>query len=269
MYKTLLLSFLLAFSLMQAQTFTGQIFMRENSAIYLNQVYVTNINDQHTVLSNYNGEFEIKAKVGDVIRFTSILSERKDITMDSRTLNIGLNIIELSPMYHTIKEVVIGWKPTGNLRRDVLSLKENEKKIEIQNMLGLPTPKLQKGPVLDPIAGFSGGGLSLNLGSVYELFSGDRKKKQRLYDYERMMSGIKEIKNYLGQDYFTRMKIPANMIDNFLQFVYSSDNLIPFIETGNLESTKVYIEKYLPIYQKRLRDSNLSKLSDENSFQSS
>lgn len=230
---------------------------------------MTNLNDQHSVLSNYNGEFEIEAKIGDLIRFTSILSERKDITMDARTLSSGLNIIQLSPMYHTIQEVIIGWKPTGNLRRDVLSLKENEKKLAIQNMLGLPTPKPQKGPALDPIAGFSGGGLSFNLGSVYELFSGDRKKKQRLYDYEKMMVGIKDIKNYLGQDYFTRMKIPANMIDNFLQFVYSSDNLIPFIETGNLESTKVYIEKYLPIYQKRLRDSNLSKFTDEKSLQSS
>ncbi len=243
--------------------------MQENSAIYLNQVFVTNVSTQHSVLSNYNGEFEIKAQTGDLIRFTSILSERQDIKMTAKTLGNQLNIVQLSPYYQRIEEVVIGWRPSGNLRRDVLSLKIKDNKLDTQAMLGLPTPQFRTEPYLEPIAGFGGGGLALNMGSLYGMLSGDRKKKQRLYEYEKMMVGIEEMKNHFGPDYFTRVKIPANMVTNFLQFVYSSDNLIPFIETGNIESTKLYIEKYLPIYQKRLRDSNLSKIATENSLQSS
>ena len=52
-------------------------------------------------------------------------------------------------------------------------------------------------------------------------------------------------------------KVIAHLIENFLQFVYSSENLYPYIQANNYEATSIYIEKYLPIYQRRLRNSNL------------
>ena len=69
--------------------------MRDKSNFYLNQIYVTNLNEQKTYLTNYNGEFRIPAKVGDVIRFTSIVSERKDITLTKNILENTNNLIEL------------------------------------------------------------------------------------------------------------------------------------------------------------------------------
>jgi hypothetical protein len=67
-----------------------------------------------------------------------------------------------------------------------------------------------------------------------------------------MQYAINNTKSYLGEDYFTRLKIPKDLIDNFLQFVYTSDNLLPYIESSNYEAVKLSIDKYLPIYQKRL-----------------
>ncbi|MGZ5188108.1 MAG: hypothetical protein ACXWB5_01585, partial [Kaistella sp.] len=61
--------------------------------------------------------------------------------------------------------------------------------------------------------------------------------------------------------YFTNLKIPANYIDNFLQFVYTSDNILPYVQSNNYEAVGIYIEKYLPIYQRRLRNSNLMDVS--------
>ena len=60
--------------------------MRDKSSFYLNQIYVTNLNEQRTYLTSYTGEFKIPAKVGDVIRFTSIVSERKDIKITPQLL---------------------------------------------------------------------------------------------------------------------------------------------------------------------------------------
>lgn len=235
--------------------------MRETSIIYLNQVFITNLNDHKTVLSNFNGEFKIKAKVGDVVRFTSIISERRDITITEELLKAPLNFVELKPGYHEIKEVVIRWKPTGNLRHDVLSLKNAEKKLEIAKIVGLPEPKGNGRPPEQALMGLHSGGLSFSLESIYDILSGERKKKQRLYAYEKMMKNVNTVKSYYGTAYFEKMKIPKNMIDNFLQFVYSSDNLNIFIENGNLEAVQPYMEKYLPIYQKRLRDSGLIQIS--------
>ncbi|WP_435524020.1 hypothetical protein [Chryseobacterium indoltheticum] len=75
--------------------------------------------------------------------------------------------------------------------------------------------------------------------------------------YERMNSSVTNIKNYLGNDYFTRLKIPENLIDNFLQFVYTSENIEVYLQSGNYEAIKLPIEKYLPIYQRRLKNSHL------------
>lgn len=263
MRKVFVLIFLILLSKISGQVFSGQVFMRENSSLYLNQVFVTNVTEHKTIISDYNGEFRINAKPGDKIRFTSIISERQDIEITEALLKNTINFIELKPAYHDIQEVVIGWKPSGNLRKDVLSLKQAEKKIAIASIIGLPEPKGNGTSPMQPIAAFQGGGLSFSIESIYDVLSGERKKKQRLYEYERMMAITGNIKNYFGEDYFIKLKIPVNMIDNFLQFVYSSDNLIPFIEAKNIEATKSYIEKYLPIYLKRLKQSNLMDIAEE------
>ena len=75
-----------------------------------------------------------------------------------------------------------------------------------------------------------------------------------------MENSVKNIKNYLGEDYFVRLKVPKDLIDNFLQFVYTSDNLNVYTSASNYEAVKISIEKYLPIYQKRLRNSNLQNI---------
>lgn len=244
-----------------AQVFNGQVFMRENSSLYLNQVFVTNITIQKTIISNYNGEFKINANIGDVIRFTSIISERTDVKVTDAMLKNPLNFIELKPGYHDIKEVVIGWKPSGNLRKDVMSLKDGKRKMELASIIGLPQGKEGGVSPEQPLVAFQGGGLSFNVQAIYDVLSGERKKKQRLYEYEQMMTVTSVIRKYFGDDFFIKQKIPQNMIDNFLQFVYSSDNILLLVQGNNLEATKIYMDRYLPIYLKRLKASNMMEVN--------
>lgn len=219
---------------------------------------MTNLNEQKTYLTNYNGEFRIPAKIGDIIRFTSIVSERKDVKMTQEIIDNSRNLIELEVAYKEIQEVVLNrFKPTGNLKKDVRSLDSKKSSIEVAKIIGLPAPKGDGTPPIAPVADLANGGFSISLESLYDVVSGDRKKKQRLYQYEKMQYAINNTKAYLGEDYFVRLKIPVDLIDNFLQFVYTSDNLLPFIESSNYEAVKVSIEKYIPIYQKRLRSSHL------------
>lgn len=257
-----LLFFLVLFCVvsLQAQTFSGDILMRDNSNMYLNQVYVTNLKTQKTVLSDYNGRFSIAASAGDIIRFTSIVTERKDVQLTPQNFQ-NRNLIELKIAYYEIQEVILSkFKPTGNLTYDVKSLNKENKVEKIKKMVGLPEPKGDgKSPKL-PIADFRDGGLTFSLESIFDVLSGERKKKERLEAYENMMTSTAQVKEYLGKEYFEKIKIPENLVDNFLQFVYSSDNLGPYIQRGNFEIVKVSIEKYLPIYQRRLKNSNLLEI---------
>ena len=258
MKKLFLLATLFLLTTVQAQFFSGDIIIRDNSVYYLNQVYVTNVTAQKTVYTDYFGSFRIPAKPGDVIRFTSIITDRKDITVTPENLQNSNNFVELKIAYYDIEEVVISrFKPTGNLRKDVTFLKTGEKTLALQKMLGLPSPKGDGTSPQLPVAGFSGGGLTFSLESIYDILSGERKKKERANQYERMNSSIAQIKSYYGVEYFTNLKIPVSLIDNFLQFVYTSDNLYPYIEARNFEAIGIYMDKYLPIYQRRLKNSHL------------
>jgi len=243
-----------------AQTYSGEVFLRDNSVLYLNQVYVTNLNTQKTVLTDYNGDFNIPANPGDVVRFTSIVTERKDVKLTPQMFG-QKNLTELKVAYYEIQEIVINrFKPTGNLRYDVNSLRKEDKALALKKVIGLPEPKGNGLPPELPIAGLRDGGLTFSLESIYDMLSGERKKKQRYVAYERMSSSVTDIKNYLGKDYFLRLKIPENLIDNFLQFVYTSENIQPYILAGNYEAIKIPIEKYMPIYQKRLKNSHLQEV---------
>jgi len=260
MNKLITFFLLVLVSKVNGQNFTGEVFLRDNSVLYLNQVYVTNINKHKTVLTSYNGDFQLYAEPGDVIRFTSIVTERKDITLTPQMLN-SKNLVELKVAYHDIQEVVISrFRPTGNLRYDVNSIRKEDKALAIKKAIGLPEPKGDGTPPELPVAGFRDGGLTLSIESIFDVLSGERKKKQRLAAYERIQHSVTQIKNYLGKDYFTRFKIPENLIDNFLQFVYTSENIEVYVQTGNFDAVKLPIEKYLPIYQRRLRNSHLQEV---------
>lgn len=259
--KRLIIVMLLIFvAKINAQFYSGEVFLRDNSSLYLNQVYVTNLSTHKTVLTSYNGEFNIQAQSGDVIRFTSIVTERKDVKITDNALS-SKNLIELKIAYHDIQEVVISrFRPTGNLRYDINSLRKEDKALALKKVIGLPEPKGDgTSPVL-PVAGFRDGGLTFSLESIFDILSGERKKKQRLVAYERMNNSVTQVKNYLGKEYFTRFKIPENLIDNFLQFVYTSENIEIYVQSGNFEAVKIPIEKYLPIYQRRLRNSHLQEV---------
>ena len=260
MKKLITLLFLGFIAQINAQLYSGQVFLRDNSQMYLNQVYVTNLKTMKTVLANYNGNFQLDADQGDIIRFTSIVTERKDIKITQNMLS-GNNLVELVIAYYDIQEVVINrFRPTGNLRFDVNSLRKEDKAYALKKVIGLPEPKGDGSSPVLPVAGFRDGGLTFSIESIFDVLSGERKKKQRYVAYERMNSSISQIKNVLGTDYFTRLKIPESLIDNFLQFVYTSENIEVYVQTGNFDAVKMPVEKYLPIYQRRLKNSNLQDI---------
>lgn len=258
MKKFFLLFTLLVLNKVHSQFFSGEIIIRDKSVYYLNQVYVTNITSHKTVYTDYFGTFKVPAKPGDIIRFTSIVTDRKDVMVTAEQLQNTNNFVELKIAYYDIQEVVISkFKPTGNLRKDVSSLKTGEKALALQKMIGLPAPVGDGTSPQLPVAGFSGGGLTFSLESIYQILSGERKKQERADQYEKMNRAVANIKKYYGEAYFTNLKIPVNLIDNFLQFVYSSDDINYYVQANNYEAVAIYMEKYLPIYQRRLRNSHL------------
>lgn len=242
---------------MKAQDFYGQIYIKERNALHQNQIFITNLSTHYTAVSDANGGFKIPAKVGDILRFTSLISERKDLKVSERHLKTDKNYVEIELAYREIPEVVIKFRPTGILKKDVRAIKDTERKMEIATIVGLPEPK---GDGYAPPPSFSianGIGATGVVEHIYDVVSGDIHRKKRLKDYEIMHNGIILMKKYFGTEYFKKVGIPEHLIDDFLMFIYKSDNIKKYINVENLEAIRPYIEKYLPIYTQRLKDSKL------------
>lgn len=258
------LFFTLGIALFSAQQFSGLIILEDRSSMYLNQIFVTNLTSQKTILADPSGNFSISAKEGDILRFTSIITERKDIRTTAKHLENLHNVINLQVAYFDIGEVKLtAFKPSQNLKKDVLSLKTNNKTENIKKAVGLPEPKGDGLPPEIPAVAFANGGLSISIDTIYDILSGERKKKERLKRYEIMMTSIEKIKKYFGNQYFKSVGIPENMIENFLQFVYSSENIEPLLHQKNFEAVKIPMEKFLPIYKHRLKNSQILQLKLE------
>ncbi|SDE28638.1 hypothetical protein [Riemerella columbipharyngis] len=244
--------FLLTSVFLSAQIYKGKIWVKDRTDISFTPVYVTNLNTQKTVLCDYKGGFEISAKEDDVVRFTSVLTERKDIRIKPKMLN-NENIVHLDMAYSNIPEIVLKRKPTGNFKIDESRLSNKYTKLNINKIIGLPAPKADTNYSSPPfITGFT-----LNINTIYDWISGDRRRKKRLYEYEQMIKANTSIRKYYGDAYFLRMGIPSNKIDEFLQFVYTSEHLLQFVENNNYETIAVYFDKYLPVFRKRMRMPNL------------
>ena len=237
----------------QSQEVKGYIYLNEDERIFLNHIYVTNLNTEKTILSKINGAFSIPAKEGDIIRFTSFLTQRKDIKVTNDILQKTENFIELKQEYNNIEEVVIKFRPTGNLRTDIERLGYKKRPVHIDKIIGL-AKKSKNTTDDDAPMGFKNGGFVLDVNYIYDVISGDAKKKQRLYEYEKAQKSVKNIENYFGKAYFTNMKIPENLILDFLLFVYHSDDIYRYTSIENYEAVRPYIDKYLPIYISRLNN---------------
>jgi len=237
----------------QSQEVKGYIYLNEDERIFLNHIYVTNLNTEKTILSKINGAFSIPAKEGDIIRFTSFLTQRKDIKITNDILQKTENFIELKQEYNNIEEVVIKFRPTGNLRTDVERLGYKKRPVHIDKIIGL-AKKSKNTTDDDAPMGFKNGGFVLDVNYIYDVISGDAKKKQRLYEYEKAQKSVKNIENYFGKAYFINMKIPENLILDFLLFVYHSDDIYRYTSIENYEAVRPYIDKYLPIYISRLNN---------------
>lgn len=226
--------------------------LRGTDNVIFNKVYITNITIQKTVITNLRGEFIISVNQGDVLRITSNRTLREDIKMTHDKIKKGFLFVELDLKPKEIEAVVLGkFKPTGNLKVDIEKLSRVDKIDELKKNIGLPEPISPIVNNTSPVS-FGNGGFNLNVQNVYDLFSGELKKKQRRMEYEKMQNTIKVVRSSLEDDYFIKMKIPKNYINNFLEFIYRSEN-----KNLTKDNVRFLLEKYLPIYQKRLEDSFL------------
>jgi len=183
-------------------------------------VYIRNKRTKYTTKSNFLGVFFIQAQVNDTLEIRSEWYENRNIVLKPNLFKKDIIIIHLAIQTINLSEALISKKLTGILEKDVVLGKHEDDLTRIYRLLNV-------NPDINPIkdtsaikAGLLDGDITLtklNIGRIYDAFTGDLRKRKALFDYESQAAQVARIRSYYGDNYFKiDLNIPSYKINEFI-----------------------------------------------------
>jgi hypothetical protein len=262
MKYALLLFLLLGTNLVNGQRYQGKLLIEGNEKLLPKQIFISNLSQTKDELLQNQSHFDIAAQIGDVIRFSGISVETKDIRIVAEMLNQPQQVVQLNLKSIDIETVTLNKKLTGNLKKDLLGIKTQTGSMDIQNMLALPQAKAKQNYKAPSVINGSGENPVLNAllapltgvnpDAIYKLLSGDAQHERRLFDYEKNMNDCKLIRDFFGDTYFMNQGLTEAQIPQFLQYLYLTEDLKTLVFEKKYMALVSIFEKQLPIFKARL-----------------
>ncbi|MDO5615176.1 MAG: carboxypeptidase-like regulatory domain-containing protein [Cruoricaptor ignavus] len=244
---------ILFFSLhLSAQEISGIVVA---DGVPLSAVLVINIDSGAKTQTNAQGNFTIVASVGNELRFVKSGYERSAVKISIANSRVFANLV---PALHEIEEVKVNpVRLTGDLNKDALLLAKRNKTEELQKEIGLPTApekpreevaEVKKDILLPILKG------KLNIQAIYDVVSGDAKRKKKLYKFQDMQSDVQWLLARTDADYYTSQGIPENRINEFIEFSFTQNPKVrTYIQARNISGALAQMEEVFPIFIKRLK----------------
>ncbi len=216
-------------------------------------IYITNSRTQQTTVTDLTGSFSLRAETGDslLIQSSFYQSRRFYLTenlMKKEIINIHLNIQPI-----VLDVAVISKKLTGYLDIDAKYKPGKDPIADLYKELGVNPDASKLRDSSDFTMWKDVSPLHLNVEKLYDVFSGDLRRRQNLYAFEGQETKIQHICNYFGENYFTdELEIPKEKIREFVYFSFESSQIPMFYEKGNFLNIMNELSKMAPVYLSRL-----------------
>jgi len=213
----IILIFLLISSFVRAQdsVFSGKIIA---DSIAFREVNVVNLNSKQGTVNQKSGHFQISAKAGDTLFFSSLQYEPHQVTVVAEDFKRENNIY-LFPLINELEEVNISnINLTGLLNKDVEAI-ETQPYLDASSF-GLPVVKNRSTLAERRVytATTSGGGI-IPLDPIINYFSGRLAMVYRQRDYEIEKSLMEKAYSIFPIDFYTNeLKIPEPLVEDFLYY---------------------------------------------------
>ena len=244
----------------------------DNSEEVAEGVYVTNKRTNHTTKSNFAGTFFLQVQPNDTIIFQSDWYENRNIILRPVLYNKDQIVVHLAIKTINLSEALITKKLTGILEKDVTVGKKEDDVTRIYRLLKV-NPDIK--PMKDTTAlktGLFNGDIRLtgmDVGRIYDVFSGDLRKRKALIDYENKAYKISEIRAYYGDNYFKiELNIPGYKINEFIETALLNTNNKQYLFNPNyfLVQTilKDYSQKYIDdLFKLRINKEYKSQIDEK------
>ncbi len=215
----LCLSLLGTFSYAQTKWIQGNIII-DHTDEKAEGVYVTNKRTNYTTKSNFLGIFFIEAQENDTLQFTSSWYENRNLILRPKLFKKNEIVVHLAIETINLSEALITKKLTGILEKDVVLGKKEDDLTRLYKILKVNPDTKQLKDTTALKAGLLAGDITLthiDVGRIYDIFSGDLRKRKALIDYESKAAQIARIRAYYGDNYFKiDLNIPSYKINEFI-----------------------------------------------------
>lgn len=238
-------------SVLYAQSAKGFV---STEGVKLPGVLVMNMKTEAKVLTDSEGAYEIPASVGEELRFVKRGYERSALIVTGQQTPY---FTFLSKVATLIEEVQVpSVRLSGDLSQDSKLLAKRSPAEQVQAAIGLPqAPEKPREKaytsatetLLPMLLG------SLNVHALYEVISGDGRRKKSLYEFEDLQSEISWVRQRIPESYFIEKGIPSNKIGEFLGYAFSANPKVrTYARARNLSGVMAELENPTQIYVKRL-----------------
>ena len=242
----ILLAVLLIFSKgfsQEKEILSGQIITEEplNSP-----VHIINITLEKGTLSELTGSFSVEVNPGDILLFSSIQFEKKQIQVTPKILQLGSIEVNLLPVLNELDEVRLH-NLSGNLAKDIQDIKTYD-----PTALGYTFS--DKKPLSIEERKFSA--LNSNpIGMIYGVISGENKMLKKAIANNKLRKLVIKAKEQLPNEVFTEtLKLKENKIVDFLYYCSRKPNFKELVNKNDPLILMEFVKGMITEYNEFIQD---------------
>lgn len=200
----------------------------------LEGVYVINLRNEKSVITEKEGFFSVEALPGDTLLFSAIHLKQVRIVIEQRDFQEELFLVKMESQITQLKEVVV--KKYDNINAVSLGISPKGIKKYTPAERRLATASSMR---LNPM-GFD---------PIINAISGRTKMLKKELEVEEKLSFISKIENMFDEDYFKNvLKIPTEYIKGFQYYVVENERFTNVLKSQNKTSIEFLMgelaEKY-------------------------
>lgn len=203
----------------------------------ISEIHVLNISSQKGVLTDSNGFFAIPVTLNDILLFSSIQFEKKEIKINAKVLKNGSLVVVLKKQVMELEEVILTLgNLTGSLEEDILNI-EIEPEVSSKT-LSLPNAglnvKTQSERRLYTARTWDFRGAAVKIDPLINAISGRTKMLRKRVKLENKTLKYNEVfENYEDSLMAIKLKIPAEKIYDFYYYCVMNPSFDSIVNLNN------------------------------------
>lgn len=185
----------------------------------LEGIYVINLKTEKVVFTDENGNFTVKANVGDTLLFSGLQFKRKEVILSAEDFEKNPFDVHLVTMVNELNEVVI----------------RNYSGINAASLGIIPFDQKKYSPAERKYATASSARLNpMGLDPVLNLFSGRSAMLKKEMAIEKKESYIAMLEKMFDQDHFVnRLRLPLEYVKGFKFYAVDNQKFTKILEMKN------------------------------------